>query len=187
MSQNNKFGLEKKELVTLFLDELEKMDVAFSVVDFDLGCREYGIIDILSVTDEGQLVLIDLLTDGQQVSLVKFLNKLRFVLELRVNLKCLYPKYDIDSDITPSMMIIAPDFSPGFCRSLSFIENFRVELFMYRTEEKHGKRKLKLFNVPHQEKQKSVSDLDGLKRKLKKETKNVDSNEINSFFKHYDK
>ncbi len=187
MAHNDKFGLDKKELTTLFLDELEKMDLGFSVVDFDLGCREYGIIDVLSITDEGQLVLIDLLSDGQEVSLVKSLNKLRFVLDLRVNLKDLYPKYDISSDMIPSMMILAPEFPPSFCRSLTFIENFRIELFLYKTEEKHGKRKLKLFNVPHEAKRKSVSDLDELKRRLKKEMKNVDSNEIDSFFKHYDK
>jgi len=187
MAHDNKFGLDKKELATLFLDELEKMDLDFSVVDFDLGCREYGVVDILSVTDEGQLVLIDLLTDGGDVSLVKFLNKLKFVMDLRVNLKDLYPRYDIDPDVVPSMMIIAPEFPPSFCRSLSFIGNVKIELFLYKTEEKHGKKKLRLLNLPQEKRRKTVSDIDELKRRLKKEMKHIDSSEIDSFFSHYDK
>jgi len=124
LDQNNKL------LKTLILNSLTQLDSNIKVIDFGLGSKEFGYIDILAADSAGSLLLVNIFADTEP-ELVDLLNKYKFIVENKVSLKTLYPAENISAELPPKIVLISNIFSSRFRRSLDFIGQISIELVTY--------------------------------------------------------
>ena len=176
---------EKQLLEGLVIRELKKSDPKLSVVDFNFGSKEYGFIDILAVDSKGQLEIINFFSSASIPSLINILNNYKFVLEMRHNLKQLYPAQTIDAQLPPKCLLVAPCFSSQFLRILSFLDSVKLNLFRYTLEISRDIKNIKLFKVELEPNKVHNTTADTLKERLRKIAPTISDEEIDTFLSFF--
>ena len=185
----NKDGLDQnnKLLNTLILNSLTQLDSNIKVIDFGLGSKEFGYIDILAVDSDGALLLINIFTE-KQPELVDLLNKYKFIIENKLSLKKLYPSERISDEAKPKIILISNVFSARFTRSLDFINEISIELISYSYSMTSGIKRLNLTRHTSESNvmSESTNNIESLRQQLRNTNDDVDDKEIDTFIQFYE-
>ena len=185
----NKDSLDhnNKLLNTLIINSLTQLDANVKIVDFGLGSKEFGYIDILAVDSTGALLLINIFSDTEP-ELVDLLNKYKFISENKIALKTLYPAENISAEAPPKIILISSMFSARFRRTLEFIGEISIDLIVYNYSMANGIKKLNLTRLSAESKitGESSNNIEMLRSRLRQKSDDVDDKEIDTFIQFYE-
>ncbi|MCD6460221.1 hypothetical protein J7L67_06100 [bacterium] len=184
---NDSLGQNNKLLKTLILNSLTQIDKNINVIDFGLGSKEFGYIDIFAIDSMGAFLLVNIFIE-QDPELVDLLNKYKFVMENMVSLKSLYPLKNISVNANPEIILISGSFSSRFRRSLEFIESISITLFTFSYSMSNGIKRLNLNRVSPDSNLVDTpsSNIETLRQQLRKKSGEVDDKEIDTFIQFYE-
>ncbi len=117
---------ELEQMVTREIDQLEK---DLNVICNDVQINDKTTLDVLCHDVEGQLVIIQISVNEDDVMLLQGIQSLDYIDKFKSFLKATYSKNKIDDKLKPRLILIAPSFSDAVRRAVESMKGIRIELF----------------------------------------------------------
>jgi len=125
-----KLSIESRhELEQMIINEINLVEKGLTVICSDVPINEKTTLDILCHDSNGQLVIIQVSVQEDDVMLLQGLQSLDYVDKFKTFLKATYNKHKIDDGEKPRLILIAPSFSDAVKRAVESMNGIRVDLY----------------------------------------------------------
>lgn len=128
----------ESELVSLASSAFQEEPFQYKILDREVGTKQSGTADLIGLDGNKGLILIHILSSGKEAGGVNAsLSNYYWACENILNIKKMYPQFNIDPSVTPKIIYLAKSFSPSVKRNLSLL-NVPVETAQYQSFEVNG-------------------------------------------------
>ncbi|MEM2281418.1 MAG: endonuclease NucS [Candidatus Bathyarchaeia archaeon] len=119
----------RQELEQMIINGINLIEKGLTVICSDVPINDKTTLDILCHDSNGQLVIIQLGIQEDDVMLIHGLQSLDYVDKFKSFLKATYNKHKIDDKEKPRLILIAPSFSDAVKRAVESMKGIRVDLY----------------------------------------------------------
>ncbi|MEM3463288.1 MAG: endonuclease NucS [Candidatus Bathyarchaeia archaeon] len=149
------------ELEQMIANEINLIEKDLTVICSDVPVGEKTTLDILCHDSNGQLVIVQLSVQEDDVMLLRGLQSFDFVDKFKAFLKATYNKHKIDDKEKPRLILIAPSFSDAVKRAVESMKGIRIDLYEWeylKLGDHKGLRLQPIFAWKHVEKTKEKEE-----------------------------
>ncbi|MCS7124724.1 MAG: endonuclease NucS [Candidatus Bathyarchaeota archaeon] len=144
------------ELEQMIVNEINLVEKGLTVICSNVPVNDKTTLDILCHDSNGQLVIIELSVQEDDVMLLQGLQSLDYVDKFKSFLKATYNKHKIDDKEKPRLILIAPSFSDAVKRAVESMKGIRIDLYEWeylKLGDHKGLRLQPIFALKHAEKE----------------------------------
>lgn len=117
------------ELEQMIVSEINLVEKGLTVICSNVPVNDKTTLDVLCHDSNGQLVIIQLSVQEDDMMLLQGLQSLDYVDKFKSFLKATYNKHKIDDKEKPRLILIAPSFSDAVKRAVESMKGIRVDLY----------------------------------------------------------
>jgi hypothetical protein len=118
-----------QELEQMIANEINQIEKGLTVICSSVPINEKTTLDILCHDSNGQLVIIQLDVNEDDIMLLQGIQSLDYVDKFKSFLKATYNKHKIDDKEKPRLILIAPSFSDAIRRAVEGLKGIRIDLY----------------------------------------------------------
>ena len=123
---------DRKQLAQLVAEHCQALDESLKVVERSGEEEIWGSMDLLAIDGGSRPVIIDVaLQDGDEL-LVEGLAHLGWMAQNRKLLAALMAEEEVNMDLSPKLILVAPDFSSTLQKAATGLTNLAIDLFRFR-------------------------------------------------------
>jgi len=111
--------------------ELNQIEKDLTVICSDVAINDKTTLDILCHDSNGQLVILQLNVNEDDIMLLHGMQSLDYVDKFKSFLKATYSKHKIDDKENPRLILIAPSFSDALRRAVEGMKGIRIDLYQW--------------------------------------------------------
>jgi hypothetical protein len=119
----------RQELEQMITNEIDQIEKGLTVICSNIPINDKAILDVLCHDNNGQLVIMQLNTNEDDIMLVHGIQSLDYVAKFKNFLKATYNKHKIDDKTEPRLILIAPSFSDALRHAVEGIKGMRIDLY----------------------------------------------------------
>jgi hypothetical protein len=119
-------NLELQQLIT---EDVNKVERNLTLICNNIPINDRTTLDILCHDENGQLVIIQLSVNEDDLMLLQGIQSLDYVNKFKSFLKATYNKHKIDDNEKPRLILIAPAFSDALRHTVEIMSGLRVDLY----------------------------------------------------------
>jgi len=119
----------RQELEQMITNEINKIEKDLTVICSNIPINEKATLDILCHDNNGQLVIVQLSVDEDDIMLLHGIQSLDYVDKFKSFLKATYNKHKISDKEKPRLILIAPSFSDALRLAVEGMKGIRVDLY----------------------------------------------------------
>lgn len=145
----------------MIVNEINMVEKGLTVICSNVPVNDKTSLDVLCHDSNGQLVIIQLSVQEDDVMLLQGLQSLDYVDKFKSFLKATYNKHKIDDKEKPRLILIAPSFSDAVKRAVESMKGIRVDLYEWeylKLGDHKGLRLQPIFAWKHSEKPKEKEE-----------------------------
>lgn len=113
----------------MITNEINKIEKDLTVICSNIPINEKATLDILCHDNNGQLVIVQLSVDEDDIMLLHGIQSLDYVDKFKSFLKATYNKHKISDKEKPRLILIAPSFSDALRLAVEGMKGIRVDLY----------------------------------------------------------
>ena len=118
-----------QELEQIITNEINKIEKDLTVICSNVPINEKATLDILCHDNRGQLVIVQLSVDEDDIMLLHGIQSLDYVNKFKSFLKATYNKHKISDKEKPRLILIAPSFSDALRLAVEGMKGMQVDLY----------------------------------------------------------
>jgi len=118
-----------QELEQIITNEINKIEKDLTVICSNVPINEKATLDILCHDNKGQLVIVQLSVDEDDIMLLHGIQSLDYVNKFKSFLKATYNKHKISDKEKPRLILIAPSFSDALRLAVEGMKGMQVDLY----------------------------------------------------------
>ncbi|MEM2994436.1 MAG: endonuclease NucS [Candidatus Bathyarchaeia archaeon] len=118
-----------QELEQMLTNELNQIEKGLTVICSDIQISDKTTLDILCHDNNGQLVIIQLDVEEDDIMLLRGIQSLDYVDKFKSFLKATYNKHKINDAEKPRLILVAPSFSDAVRRAVESMKGIRIDLY----------------------------------------------------------
>jgi hypothetical protein len=118
-----------QELEQMITNEISQIEKGLTVICSNVPINERAALDILCHDSNGQLVILQLDVNEDDIMLLHGIQSLDYVDKFKSFLKATYNKHKIDDKEKPRLILIAPSFSDAVRRAVESMKGIRIDLY----------------------------------------------------------
>jgi hypothetical protein len=160
----------RQELEQMITRDINLVEKGLTVICSDVPINEKATLDILCHDSNGQLVIVQLSVDEDDVMLLHGIQSMDYVDKFKSFLKATYNKYKIDDKEKPRLILIAPSFSSAMRQAVESMKGMRIDLYEWeylKLGDHKGLRLQPIFTSAPQEKPREKEEKPEKKREVK--------------------
>jgi hypothetical protein len=145
----------QEELEQMISKEIGQVEKNLNLICSDVPVNDKTNIDILCHDENGQLVIVQMNVNEDDIMLLHGIQSLDYVDKFKTFLKATYGKNKIDEKQKPRLILIAPSFSDAVRKAVESMQGIRVDLYEWeylKLGDHKGLRLQPIFAVSHPEK-----------------------------------
>lgn len=145
----------QEELEQMITKEIGQVEKNLNVICSDVPVNDKTNIDILCHDENGQLVIVQMNVNEDDIMLLHGIQSLDYVDKFKSFLKATYGKNKIDEKQKPRLILIAPGFSDAVRKAVESMQGIRVDLYEWeylKLGDHKGLRLQPVFAVSYSEK-----------------------------------
>jgi hypothetical protein len=119
----------RQELEQMIAKEINQVEKDLAVICSNIPVNDKTSLDILCHDSNGQLVIIQLSVDEDDIMLLQGIQSLDYVDKFKSFLKATYDKHKIDDKEKPRLILIAPSFSEALRHAVESMKGMRIDLY----------------------------------------------------------
>lgn len=119
-------NLELQQLIT---EDVNKVERNLTLICNNIPINDRTTLDILCHDENGQLVILQLSVNEDDLMLLQGIQSLDYVNKFKSFLKATYNKHKIDDNEKPRLILIAPGFSDALRHAVEIMSGIRVDLY----------------------------------------------------------
>jgi len=109
--------------------EISQLERDLTIICSHVPINDKAILDVLCHDNNGQLVILQLNVNEDDIMLLHGIQSLDYVDKFKSFLKATYNKNKIDDNQKPRLILIAPSFSDALRRAVEGMKGIRVDLY----------------------------------------------------------
>ena len=109
--------------------EMNQVEKDLTVICNNVPINDKTTLDILCHDNNGQLVIVQLSVDEDDITLLKGIQSLVYVDKFKSFLKATYNKNKIDDKEKPRLILIAPSFSDALRHAIESMKDIHIDLY----------------------------------------------------------
>ena len=109
--------------------DINLVEKGLTVICSNVPINEKATLDILCHDSNGQLVIVQLSVDEDDIMLLHGIQSMDYVDKFKSFLKATYSKYKIDDKEKPRLILIAPSFSSAMRQAVESMKGMRIDLY----------------------------------------------------------
>jgi hypothetical protein len=113
----------------MITNEINKIEKDLTVICSNIPINEKATLDILCYDSNGQLVIVQLSVDEDDIMLLHGIQSLDYVDKFKSFLKATYNKHKISDKEKPRLILIAPSFSDALRLAVEGMKGIHVDLY----------------------------------------------------------
>jgi len=118
-----------QELQQMVTKEISQVSKDLTVICSDVSVNDKTTLDILCHDSNGQLVIVQLSVNEDDIMLLHGIQSLDYVDRFKAFLKATYNKHKIDDKEQPRLILIAPSFSDALRHAVESMKGIRIDLY----------------------------------------------------------
>ena len=118
-----------QELEQIITNEINKIEKDLTVICSNVPINEKATLDILCHDNRGQLVIVQLSVDEDDIMLLHGIQSLDYVNKFKSFLKATYNKHKISDKEKPRLILIAPSFSDALRLAVEGMKGMQIDLY----------------------------------------------------------
>lgn len=145
----------QQELEQMITNEIGQLEKDLTIICSHVPINDNAMLDILCHDENGQLVIVHLNVQEDDIMLLHGIQSLDYVDKFKSFLKATYSKHKIDDHEKPRLIMIAPSFSDALRRAVESMKGIRVDLYEWeylKLGDHKGLRLQPIFALSHTEK-----------------------------------
>jgi hypothetical protein len=145
----------REELEQMITNEMNQIEKDLTVICSNVPINEKATIDILCHDGNGQLVILQLSVNEDDIMLLHGIQSMDYIDKFKSFLKATYNKHKIDDKERPRLILIAPSFSDAVRRAVESMKEMRIDLYEWeylKLGDHKGLRLQPIFTWKHMEK-----------------------------------
>ena len=119
----------REELEQMITNEMNQIEKDLTVICSNVPINEKATIDILCHDGNGQLVILQLSVNEDDIMLLHGIQSMDYIDKFKSFLKATYNKHKIDDKERPRLILIAPSFSDAVRRAVESMKEMRIDLY----------------------------------------------------------
>jgi hypothetical protein len=119
----------REELEQMITNEMNQIEKDLTVICSNVPINEKATIDILCHDGNGQLVILQLSVNEDDIMLLHGIQSMDYIDKFKSFLKATYNKHKIDDTERPRLILIAPSFSDAVRRAVESMKEMRIDLY----------------------------------------------------------
>lgn len=166
---------ELEQMITRELDQVEK---DLTVICSNVPINDKTTLDILCHDSNGQLVIVQLSVNEDDIMLLHGLQSFDYVEKFKAFLKATYNKHKINDQEKPRLILIAPCFSDALLHAVESMKSIHIDLYEWeylKLGDHKGLRLQPIFTWSPQEKPKEIEEKPPQKKHEPKPVKRKES------------
>lgn len=139
----------------MITNEISQVEKDLTIICSHVPINDNAMLDILCHDENGQLVIVQLNVNEDDIMLLHGIQSLDYVDKFKSFLKATYGKHKIDDHEKPRLILIAPSFSDALRRAVESMKGIRVDLYEWeylKLGDHKGLRLQPIFEWSHAEK-----------------------------------
>jgi len=113
----------------MITNEMNQIEKDLTVICSNVPINEKATIDILCHDGNGQLVILQLSVNEDDIMLLHGIQSMDYIDKFKSFLKATYNKHKIDDKERPRLILIAPSFSDAVRRAVESMKEMRIDLY----------------------------------------------------------
>jgi len=109
--------------------EMSQIEKDLTMICSNVPINDRTTLDVLCHDSNGQLVIIQLSVNEDDIMLLQGIQSLDYVDKFKSFLKATYNKHKIDDKERPRLILIAPSFSDALKRAVESMKGMRIDLY----------------------------------------------------------
>ncbi len=118
-----------QELEQMITSEINKIEKDLTVICSNVPINEKATLNVLCHDNNGQLVIVQLSTEQDDIMLLHGIQSLDYVDKFKSFLKATYNKHKISDKEKPRLILIAPSFSDALRLAVEGMKGIQVDLY----------------------------------------------------------
>lgn len=118
-----------QELQQMITDDVNNVEKNLTLICNNIPINDRTTLDVLCHGENGQLVIIQLSINEDDLMLLHGIQSLDYVNKFKSFLKATYNKHKIDDQESPRLVLIAPRFSDALRHAVEAMKGIRVDLY----------------------------------------------------------
>ncbi|MCL6577877.1 MAG: hypothetical protein K6T73_00630 [Candidatus Bathyarchaeota archaeon] len=118
-----------QELGQMVTKEMSQIEKDLTMICSNVPINDRTTLDVLCHDSNGQLVIIQLSVNEDDIMLLQGIQSLDYVDKFKSFLKATYNKHKIDDKERPRLILIAPSFSDALKRAVESMKGMRIDLY----------------------------------------------------------
>jgi len=118
-----------RELEQMVTKEISQVSKDLTVICSNVSINGKTNLDILCHDNNGQLVIVQLSVNEDDIMLLHGIQSLDYVDRFKAFLKATYNKHKIDDNEQPRLILIAPTFSDALRHAVESMKGIRIDLY----------------------------------------------------------
>jgi len=106
-------SLTRDQFAPLLKEFHGALEEGLTSIDAEIACPPCGQIDLLGLSRSNQLTIIDFDTNADEGLLIRGIGHVDWVTRNMPIIRRLYPRHTINYNLPPTLMLVAPQFSPA--------------------------------------------------------------------------
>ena len=123
--------LSREQLLSLLLEQPGALEEGMKVIDVDLPCETFGDIELLALDGSDRLAVVDVDDKPNDNLLLQGMAHWDWLVGNVALLRRMYHGQVINFSLEPRLVLVAPDFSPLFRRSMRYLSSLQVNCIKY--------------------------------------------------------
>jgi len=125
-------------LTRALIGNMEAFEAGMTVIDVNAPSGAEGTIDVLGVDADRRLTIIDFDTEPYDGLLLRAIGHFDWLTRHATVARHMYHGHDIDHDVRPRIVLVAPGFSPLLKAAARHVTCTRIDWFTYRAVQVPG-------------------------------------------------
>lgn len=118
-----------QEFEQMIKGEIGQVEKDLTVICDNIPVNDKATLDILCHDDNGQLVIVQLSVNEDDMMLLHGIQSLDYVDKFKTFLKATYNKHKIDDKEKPRLILVAPSFSDAVRHAVESMKGIRVDMY----------------------------------------------------------
>ena len=119
----------QQELEQMITKEIGQIEKDLTMICNNVPINDRATLDILCHDNDGQLVIVQLSVNEDDIMLLHGIQSLDYVDKFKSFLKATYNKHNIDDKEKPRLVLVAPSFSDPVRRAVESMKGIHVDLY----------------------------------------------------------
>lgn len=119
----------RPELEEMVNKELRQIDADLTMICSNVPINDKATLDVLCHDNNGQLVIMQLSVCEDDVMLLHGIQSLDYVDKFKSFLKATYNKHNIDDQVKPRLVLVAPSFSDAVRHAVENMKGLHIDLY----------------------------------------------------------